>query len=141
MSWFIMVRDRVHAIHNICTNTVYYGSGKVGWLFMDERTDCVIVALISKYSIDKWLIILFGLRSVLSIIVLQRFNLLFCVQDGRQEPRGGHTSRVLPNPRWMSQRNHPDEDLPDTRYTHMVMQFGQFLDHDMTLTPKDGISC
>jgi len=58
-------------------------------------------------------------------------------EDGRQEPRGGHTARVLPNPRWMSQRNHPDEDLPDTRYTHMVMQFGQFLDHDLTLTPKD----
>ena len=46
--------------------------------------------------------------------------------------------RTLPNPRWMSQKNHPDEDLPDTRYTHMVMQFGQFLDHDLTLTPKDG---
>ena len=102
-----MVGYGVHAIHNICTNTVYYGSAKVGWL--------------SLFCND---LIYF-----------------LSVQDGRQEPRGGHTSRVLPNPRWMSQRNHPDEDLPDTRYTHMVMQFGQFLDHDMTLTPKDGISC
>ena len=60
------------------------------------------------------------------------------MQDGRQEPREGRRVRTLPNPRWMSQKNHPDEDLPDTRYTHMVMQFGQFLDHDLTLTPKDG---
>lgn len=58
-------------------------------------------------------------------------------EDGRDEPRGGLNSRSLPNPRWMSQKNHPDEDLPDSRYTHMVMQFGQFLDHDITLTPKD----
>merc|ERR1711962_1989353 len=48
-------------------------------------------------------------------------------EDKRDEPRGGLNSRTLPNPRWMSQRNHPDEDLPDTRYTHMVMQFGLFL--------------
>jgi len=58
-------------------------------------------------------------------------------EDGRQEPRGGQVKRLLPNPRWMSQRNHPEEDVPDARYTHMVMQFGQFLDHDITLTPKD----
>ena len=40
--------------------------------------------------------------------------------------------------RWISQKNHPDNDVPDSRFTHMVMQFGQFLDHDITLTPKDG---
>ena len=60
------------------------------------------------------------------------------LQDGRQEPRGGRLDRRLPNPRAMSKKNHPDENKPDTRYTHMVMQFGQFLDHDLTLTPKDG---
>jgi len=57
--------------------------------------------------------------------------------DGVGEPRGGYKSRLLPNPRWMSQRNHPDNDNPDRRFTHMVMQFGQFLDHDVTVTPKD----
>ena len=64
---------------------------------------------------------------------------MLCLQDGRQEPRGGRLDRRLPNPRAMSKKNHPDENKPDTRYTHMVMQFGQFLDHDLTLTPKDGM--
>jgi len=54
------------------------------------------------------------------------------------EPRGGRTVSRLPNPRYISQKNHPDSDNPDSRFTHMVMQFGQFLDHDLTLTPKDG---
>ena len=61
-------------------------------------------------------------------------------QDGRSVPRGGRHPSSLPNPRWISQKNHPDSDIPDPRYTHMVMQFGQFLDHDITLTPKDGKS-
>ena len=60
-------------------------------------------------------------------------------QDGRSVPRGGRYPSSLPNPRWISQKNHPDSDIPDPRYTHMVMQFGQFLDHDITLTPKDGM--
>ena len=59
-------------------------------------------------------------------------------QDGTSEPRGGRHPSSLPNPRWVSQRNHPDSDIPDYRFTHMVMQFGQFLDHDITMTPKDG---
>ena len=62
-------------------------------------------------------------------------------QDGRSVPRGGRHPSSLPNPRWISQKNHPDSDIPDPRYTHMVMQFGQFLDHDITLTPKDGMLC
>ena len=55
-------------------------------------------------------------------------------------PRGGRHPSTLPNPRWISQKNHPDSDNPDYRFTHMVMQFGQFLDHDITFTPKDGKS-
>ena len=73
------------------------------------------------------------LRTFVSKSINQSF-----LQDGRQEPRGGRLDRRLPNPRAMSKKNHPDENKPDTRYTHMVMQFGQFLDHDLTLTPKDG---
>ena len=60
--------------------------------------------------------------------------------DRASVPRGGRHPSSLPNPRWISQKNHPDSDNPDYRFTHMVMQFGQFLDHDITLTPKDGKS-
>ncbi|TRY69075.1 hypothetical protein TCAL_13287 [Tigriopus californicus] len=58
-------------------------------------------------------------------------------EDGRGIPRGGGHPSSLPSPRWVSQKNHPDSDVPDSRFTHMVMQFGQFLDHDLTLAPKD----
>ncbi len=58
--------------------------------------------------------------------------------DGRDAPRGGRHPSSLPNARWISQKNHPDRDMPNERFTHMVMQFGQFLDHDISLTPKDG---
>ena len=62
-------------------------------------------------------------------------------QDGIQEPRGGRHSLRIPNPRAISKMNNKvdtTDNIPDIRYTHMVMQFGQFLDHDITLSPKDG---
>lgn len=36
----------------------------------------------------------------------------------------------------MSTEFHPDQDLPDPTITHMLVQMGQFLDHDITLTPE-----
>jgi hypothetical protein len=43
---------------------------------------------------------------------------------------------ALPNARLVSAVFHADSDIPDTKATHMVTQMGQFLDHDITLTPE-----
>ena len=45
----------------------------------------------------------------------------------------------LPNPRLVSTEFHKDEDAPDSKVTHMVTQWGQFLDHDITLTPEEEV--
>ena len=42
----------------------------------------------------------------------------------------------LPNVREVSKTFDPDLDIPQDTYSLMVMQFGQFLDHDMALTPE-----
>ena len=47
-------------------------------------------------------------------------------------------SGSLPLARTVSLTFHPDEDLPSQQVTHMVTQWGQFLDHDITLTPESG---
>ncbi|XP_015127618.1 thyroid peroxidase [Diachasma alloeum] len=56
--------------------------------------------------------------------------------DGVSKPRitsvrGG----PLPNPRTISTTMHPDISNLHNRYTLMVMQFAQFVDHDLTMTP------
>ncbi|XP_058790188.1 uncharacterized protein LOC131663675 [Phymastichus coffea] len=57
-------------------------------------------------------------------------------EDGVSQPKiTGVTGNLLPNPRTISTTIHPDISNLHNRYTLMVMQFAQFLDHDLTMTP------
>lgn len=57
-------------------------------------------------------------------------------EDGVSRPRQTAVTGVpLPNPRTVSSLIHPDISNLHTRYTLMVMQYAQFLDHDLTMTP------
>lgn len=47
----------------------------------------------------------------------------------------GVTGVPLPSPRIVSTVIHPDISNLHKRYTLMTMQFAQFLDHDLTMTP------
>ncbi|XP_065580760.1 uncharacterized protein LOC136040414 isoform X2 [Artemia franciscana] len=56
--------------------------------------------------------------------------------DGISRPRWRSTTgRPLPSPRLISITVHPDISSPHRRYTTILMQFGQFLGHDVTMTP------
>ncbi|XP_062547595.1 uncharacterized protein LOC134213069 [Armigeres subalbatus] len=56
--------------------------------------------------------------------------------DGISQPRIISISgNPLPNPRSISALIHPDISNLHTRYSLMVMQYAQFLDHDLTMTP------
>ncbi|XP_015597950.1 uncharacterized protein LOC107269047 [Cephus cinctus] len=57
-------------------------------------------------------------------------------EDGVSKPRTTSVTGIpLPNPRVISTVIHPDISNLHNRYTLMVMQFAQFLDHDLTMTP------
>lgn len=45
------------------------------------------------------------------------------------------TGLPLPSPRLVSAMSHPDISHLHGRYTLMLMQFAQILDHDITFTP------
>ena len=61
--------------------------------------------------------------------------------DLKSLPRGGLSSSTLPSPRKISSFVHRlKEPFGDSTVTVMLMQFGQFLDHDITLTPEQGKS-
>ena len=77
-------------------------------------------------------------------------------RDGFDEPRGGFSPRrnfassqltsgpcnfrnadtFLPDPRTVSSAFHVNNPVTSSRATHMLPLFGQFLDHDLTLTPE-----
>ena len=42
----------------------------------------------------------------------------------------------LPEPRKVSAAFHTSQEMPDQVHSLMTMQFGQFLDHDITFTPE-----
>ncbi|CAK1579275.1 unnamed protein product [Parnassius mnemosyne] len=54
--------------------------------------------------------------------------------DGINAPRISHTGRDLPLSRVVSRTMHPDEGFHDHAGTVMVIAWGQFMDHDYTLT-------
>lgn len=69
---------------------------------------------------------------------LTTFNRLLppVYEDGVSRPRQTSVTGIpLPNPRTISSLIHPDISNLHTRYSLMVMQFAQFLDHDLTMTP------
>ena len=62
----------------------------------------------------------------------------YAYENGYDAPR-----HVSVNPRMVSDMMHKTtgSSQPGTKgFTHMLMQFGQFLDHDITLTPQAGVS-
>ncbi|CAH1270774.1 PXDN [Branchiostoma lanceolatum] len=65
--------------------------------------------------------------------------------DGFMTPRTtGQNRTPLPKARQVSLVMHEDLRKSSPVSTHMVMQFGQFLDHDITLTPnfqEEGLDC
>lgn len=52
--------------------------------------------------------------------------------DGIWSPRVSRNGKHLPSARWISSVIFEEEDFPSLNYTLMVMQFGQFLSHDIT---------
>ena len=61
------------------------------------------------------------------------------INDRRRVGRG--RTILLPNARTLSKELHYTKDernLESSTSTHMVMQIGQFVDHDITLAPEDG---
>ena len=54
--------------------------------------------------------------------------------DGMTAPRISVTGTQLPLPRIVSRTVHPDEGFHDHAGTVMVVAWGQFMDHDYTLT-------
>ncbi|XP_076624546.1 uncharacterized protein LOC143343486 [Colletes latitarsis] len=54
--------------------------------------------------------------------------------DGIQSVRRSVSGRPLPSARQVTAVIHEDKDIPLASITHMLMQWGQFVDHDMTAT-------
>ena len=56
--------------------------------------------------------------------------------DGVQSFRVSRSGEPLPNPRTISTKVHKESRDETVQFTMMVMQWGQFIDHDLTSTPQ-----
>lgn len=57
---------------------------------------------------------------------------------GLKEPRSlSINGSPLPSPRLVSTAIHDDISIPHVRYTLLLMQYAQLLDHDLTHTPMN----
>jgi len=78
---------------------------------------------------------------------LERFMTPPAYEDGVHMPRGaifdanyGYMSR-LPSPRKVSTSVILSRNISDPTHAHIMMQFGQFLDHDLSSTSKPDYDC
>ncbi|OQR70374.1 peroxidasin-like [Tropilaelaps mercedesae] len=58
-------------------------------------------------------------------------------ENGIDEPRGGLYNSRLPNARIVSRIVNVHRNVSAPNFTHMLMQVGQFLDHDLALAPME----
>ncbi|KAH7975009.1 hypothetical protein HPB49_022628 [Dermacentor silvarum] len=61
-------------------------------------------------------------------------------RDGAGHIRTARSGAALPSPRIVSTTIHTEKETPDRRRSHMLMAFGQFFAHDVSLTPTRPLS-